>query len=297
MVISRLPRIDHMARTLGAPIAVLFVWDVAVTAVYLKVPHSVRALELPLSLFGTVIALFIGFMANASYARWWEARGAWGAMTTASRNLAREALTFCGGAEAGAARNIAHEIVRLQIGYVNLLRTTLRGTPPSSEAAAYLPAALFGQLDRLSATAVVTRIGRLASEAVSDGLIDPFARVRIETTLVEITGAQGAMERIKNTPLPSHYRFFPYLFARVFCVLLPFAVVDDLGIYTPLGSTLVGLMFLMALQIGLDLMDPFANGLHDVPLTTICRTIETDLLAMMGEAPPDEIVPKDGVLW
>ena len=47
MVISRLPRIDHMARTLGAPIAVLFVWDVAVTAVYLKVPHSVRAVELP----------------------------------------------------------------------------------------------------------------------------------------------------------------------------------------------------------------------------------------------------------
>ena len=80
-------------------------------------------------------------------------------------------------------------------------------------------------------------------------------------------------------------------------MLLPFTVVDDLGIYTPLGSTLVGLMFLMALQIGHDLMDPFANGLHDVPLTAICRTIEIDLLGMIGEAAPDKITPKNGVLW
>ena len=115
-------------------------------------------------------------------------------------------------------------------------------------------------------------------------MLDPFARVRIDATLVDIANAQGGLERIKNTPLPSQYRFFPSFFAKIFCIILPFAVVQDLGIYTPVGSALVGLMFLMAVEIGLDLMDPFANSIYDVPMTAMCRTVEIDLLQMMGEA-------------
>ena len=128
------------------------------------------------------------------------------------------------------------------------------------------------------AHAVLTAIGRLAGTAQRDGLIDGFARLRLETTLVDLANAQGGLERIRNTPLPVHYTVFPSLFARVFCVLLPFAVVDDLGLFTPVGSTLVSLMFLMALQIGRDLGEPFADGVHAVTTQAICRTIEIDRL-------------------
>ena len=297
MVVSKYPRIDHLARALSAPFILLFIWDVAVTIVYLKVPHIFRVLELPLSLFGTAIALFIGFMVNASYARWWEARILWGLMTNASRSLAREALCFCEGAN-GATPEIARAIVRAQIGYVYVLKSTLRGEPAGPEVATYIPAADVSRDARApGTTATLLRIGRLAGQAARDGVIDAFARVRIESTLVDITNAQGGMDRIKNTPLPSQYRFFPYLFARLFCILLPFAVVNDLGIFTPVGSALVGLMFLMAVQIGLDLMNPFANGIHDVPMTAICRTIEIDLLNMMGEPAPEKVTPERGVLW
>ncbi len=51
----------------------------------------------------------------------------------------------------------------------------------------------------------------------------------------------------------------------------------------PLGSALVGLVFLMAVQIGRDLMDPLANDIHDVPMTAPCRTIEIDRLQMIGD--------------
>ena len=137
----------------------------------------------------------------------------------------------------------------------------------------------------------------MAATALKAGMMDPYARVQIEATLVDIANAQGGMERIKNTPLPSQYRFYPMFFTHVFCVLLPFAVVNDLGLYTPFGSALVGLMFLMALQIGHDLMDPFADDIYDVPMTAMCRTIEIDLLQMMGEPAPGPIKPAQGVLW
>jgi putative membrane protein len=48
----------------------------------------------------------------------------------------------------------------------------------------------------------------------------------VERVLIDIANAQGGMERIKNTPLPNGFRFFPNLFTRVFCVLLPIALVD-----------------------------------------------------------------------
>ena len=294
MIVTTAPYARHSARALAIPLLVLFLWDVAVTLIFLKLPFKVRPLELPLSLFGTAIALFVGFLVNASYARWMEARALWGAMANASRGLARQALTFCPAGDRPAI--LVRKIVRLQIAYVNITRATLRGEALPQDAEAYLGPDQTGAVAnvRNKANAVLTEIGHLAAQVLAT---DSVARVRIEATLVDIDAAAGGMDRLKTTPLPSHYRFFPSLFARVFCVLLPFTVVEDLGLYTPVGSALVSLMFLMALQIGHDLMNPFAGTIYDVPMSAICRTIEIDLLQMIGEPAPEKIEPKDGILW
>jgi putative membrane protein len=58
------------------------------------------------------------------------------------------------------------------------------------------------------------------------------------------------------------------------------------------------MMFMAVLAIGDDLVDPFANTRHDLPLDTMCRTIEIDLLQGLGESAPSAItVDEDGVLW
>ncbi len=299
MIVSRVPRFDHALRQIALPLFFLFLWDVVVTLIYFKLTPHIRPLELQFSLFGSALALFVGVSVNAAYARWWEARGLWGLMINASRNVARQALTFCDETVPDARIGLGREMAKAQIAYVNVLRAALRGQPVPVEAATYLPPHWAASLDIKvnKPNAILTDIGRLAAEAHALGMIDPFARVRIDTTLVDIANAQGGMERIKNTPLPSQYRFFPSLFAKIFCAILPFAVVQDLGIYTPVGSALVGLMFLMAVEIGLDLMDPFANGIYDVPMTAMCRTVEIDLLQMMGEPAPEKIAPVDNVLW
>ena len=299
MIVSRVPRVGHAFRKIAVPLICLFLWDVVVTIVYFKVTPHVRPIELQFSLFGSALALFIGVSVNAAYGRWWEARGLWGLMINASRNVAREALTFCDETMPNARVGLGREIARAQIAYVNVLRASLRGEPTPPEARTYLAPERAASLETMvnKQNAILTDIGRLAAEAHRLGMLDPFARVRIDTTLVDIANAQGGMERIKNTPLPSQYRFFPSFFAKVFCVILPFAVVQDLGVYTPVGSALVGLMFLMAVEIGLDLMDPFAGSIYDVPMSAMCRTVEIDLLQMMGEPAPEKIRPVDDVLW
>lgn len=299
MIVSGTPRIGHAFKEIIVPLAILFVWDVIVTLFFYLVTPNMRPIELPLPLFGSALALFLSIRDNAAYARWWEARGLWGLMINASRNIAREAIVFCDESVPGARDGIIRDIVRHQIAYVNVLRTSLRGEEMATEAGTYLPdretAAVSAIVNKPNM--ILTNLGRLATEAQKTGMIDTFSRVRMETTLVDIANAQGGMERIKNTPLPAQYRFFPALFTRVFCVVLPFAIVQNLGIYTPVGSTLVGLMLLILLQIGDDLKDPFSNDIHDVPMTSMCRTVEIDLLQMIGDPAPPKIEPEDGVLW
>ena len=82
------------------------------------------------------------------------------------------------------------------------------------------------------------------------------------------------------------------------CFLLPLAMVSSLGWFTPLGSTLVGFIFLALDKIGRDLEDPFDNTIHDIPLTSISRTIEIDLRQILNETnPPEPLVVVEGVLW
>jgi putative membrane protein len=294
MIVTASPRLTQIIREVWKPLAVLFVWDVAVTGFYLWSPFS--APSLPLTIFGTVLALFLGFRDNSAYQRWWEGRVLWGAMINASRSIAREARNFLPMDEA---RDMRRSIVLRQVAYVNALRTQLRRQTPDEEVLRFLSKGeAEPSLKRTNvANGLLDGTGRRINDARLAGWIDTIQQARMESTLVDIANAQGGMERLKNTPLPNQFRFFPTFFTHLFCVLLPIGLVETLGVATPLGSTIAGLMFLAALQIGDDLVDPFANTVHDVPLSAMCRTIEIDLLQAIGEEPQPPLQPVKGVLW
>ena len=56
-------------------------------------------------------------------------------------------------------------------------------------------------------------------------------------------------------------------------------------------------MFLMAVQIGDQLADPLTDGVYDVPMTAISRTVEIDLVQMLGGEAPRPIAPVEQVLY
>jgi ion channel-forming bestrophin family protein len=120
----------------------------------------------------------------------------------------------------------------------------------------------------------------------------------MDESLNDLIDAQGGSEKIKNTPMPRQYDYLPQIFVHMYCILLPLALVSSLGWLTPLGSTLVGFIFLALDKSGRDVEDPFDNRVHDIPLTAMCRTIEINLRQILGETeiPPDA-KPVDGVLW
>ena len=295
MIVNGAPSATQIAREVWKPLTILFVWDVVVTGTYYTV--TFQAPELPLTIFGSALALFLGFRSNSAYQRWWEGRGLWGLMINASRNLARATRNFMPDPDAA---DMKREIVLRQIAYVNALRCQLRRQKPDEHVLHMLPRgdADLALMRSNVANGILDGVGRRLDQARRQGWIDTIQQAQVEAVLVDIANAQGGMERLKNTPLPIQYRFLPKLFTHLFCVLLPIGLVETLQFATPLGSTIAGLMFLAVLAIGDDLVDPFANTVHGLPLSAMCRTIEIDLLQAIGaEAPPPLQPDEDGVLW
>ena len=299
MVLPESARLPRMLLSLARPLDVLLIGDILVTLAYVYLPHPEFELPiLPMTLLGSALALFLGFRNNNAYNRWWEARTLWGAMVNASRSYGRAVMHMID--KRPESHDLRYALVVRQVAYVNALRCHLRRQPPLEEIRPFLGE---GEAEGIKSVAnvpnaILNETAALLSDAMRQGWMDSIRRTQIERLLVDMSNAQGGMERIKNTPLPREYAYFPTLFVHVFCILLPVGLVDSLGIYTPLASTIVGFMMLAMDRIGSDLQDPFENREHDVPLTSICRTIQIDLEQLCGEpdAPPP-VRPVNHVLW
>jgi putative membrane protein len=295
LIIRRQLDLFRLGRLVGPPLALLLAYDVLITVFYVGFGWRWISIDdLPLPLLGSAIALVVTLRNNASYDRWWEARSLWGSVVNNSRSFARGLITMTDDPALQAS------LIRHQIAYALALRCHLLRLAPWDALASYLPADTLSGL-RAAANvpaAIHVAMARQLAAARIRKCIDSVSATALDLTLSALANAQGGLERIKNTPLPRQYNQFPQVFTRVYCLLLPLGLVHDLTYLTPVGSTVIGFMFLALDRIGRDLEDPFENTLHDIPMQAITRTIEADLLHAIGsESVPAPVGVRDGVLW
>ena len=307
MIVATRERLPRMIGGLGPALVSLVAWDTLFVLLY-KVLHWtwLGSDSLPLGSFGTIIGIIVGFRNGSAYGRWWEARTLWGAIVNRSRTFGRQVLTtVSSGADASsqqqaAVASVQRELVLHQVAYVHALRQQLRSLDPVPEVMRMFPQQDPSQLARSKNLALTlqTDMSAMLVAAHRRGWLDAWQWQAMDQSLALLMDSQGGLERIKNTPMPKQFDFFPRLFVQIYCLLLPAGMVSSLGWYTPLGSALVGFMFLALEKIGRDLEDPFENCIHDVAMTAIATTIEINLRQMLGETklpPPSQ--PVDGILW
>lgn len=305
MIVPQSKNLTHLLVFIAKPLAILFAFDMIVAIAYVYGELTWIALpHIPLTIFGGAIGVVVGFRNNSSYARWWEARKLWGLVVNYSRCIARQALTMIvpqpQDEDAQEAVELRRKIVVLQVAYVHALRGHLRQHESWPELERILPLEEVEQLrgQKNVPFAIQQRMAELLNVAYQRGWVDTIRWQAMDRTLTELANAQGGAERIKNTPMPKQYDFFPRVFVTVYILLLPFGLVANLQLLTPIGSALVGFIFLALDAIGRDLEAPFENLIHDVPLTSITRTIEINLTQVLGDGElPEPITATDGVLW
>lgn len=297
MVVVDRFRVTDTLREVWRPLAALFLLDTLVTVAYVGLGWTwIVPAGLPLPLLGTGLAVFLGVRNNTAYARWWEARTLWGAVINGSRSFARSLTLLVLPAEAQALR---HALVHHQIAWTHALRCLLRREDPAADIAPFLPPAT---LARIAAAAnppfaIQREMAELLAAGRRDAWLDSVAAASLNGTLSALTDAQGGLERIRNTPMPQQYAAFSRVFVTAYCLMLPFGIVPDLNVLTPLGSALIGFVFLALDESGRHLEDPFLQSAYDVPMSAITRTVEIDLRQAIGDADiPPPLHPVRGVL-
>lgn len=305
MVVQKNPSWLRILRQVWRPLCLFLFVAMVVTVLELR-SHPFKAIPVPditLSVIAAALGVLLGFRTNSAYGRWWEARQLWGRLVNNSRSLARQAVSFSaygGGGRQSEADRFARTLVTSQIAYVHALRCALRNQRAWPDIGNFLDpetlAALQGEQN--VPAALLQRMGQYAANAADAGLLTEWRLQRIDATLSDITDVQGGCERIKNTPLPRQYDHYPELFVKIYCLLLPTVLVQELGWLTPVVTGLVSFVLLVLNRIGKNLEDPFENQVYDTPMTALSRTIEINLLQALGEEKlPPAIGPVKGVLW
>lgn len=301
MIVPSAPHLSKLLTYVGKPLAYLIVYDIAIVMAYRLLGWHWLGLEhIPLTLFGSAIGIVLSFRNAQAYDRWWEARKIWGSIVNNTRSWARQVMGITVPGSEPMVKLVQHELIYEQMAWTQALRQHLRGLEPWEAIAPFLPAEQIEELrkEKNVPLALHYAMGQRIGERCQAKWFDTLTWSQMDDTLNDLADAQGGCERIKSTPFPKQYDYFPRLFVHMFCLLLPLALVPTLGWRTPFGSTLVGFIFLALDKIGRDLENPFDNKIYDVPLTAICTTIEINLRQALGETNlPEPVKPIQGVLW
>lgn len=287
---------------------VLFLFDLTISILYVYLGCTWLGLSaLPLAIIGGALSIFLAFRNNSAYDRWWEARSLWGSLVNTARTFSRQVLTMVEGADSSPTDdsngpwNLSKQhLVEVQIAYVHALRCHLRGQNPFPELESRFAPDLLGYLrtQRNVPIAILLIMGQALRNFADHGRIDSIRFTALDKTLSDLCNVQGACERIKNTPLPRQYHYFPRLLVAMYSVLLPLGLVEGLGMLTPAVSTLISFIFLSLDTIGKEIESPFDYTVNDTPMTSLTRSIEINLLQNLGsDRLPADIRPIEGFVY
>lgn len=134
--------------------------------------------------------------------------------------------------------------------------------------------------------------------------IDDFRHMELQKILNDFYTHQGKAERIKKFPFPRQYGGTSFILVAIFIFLVPFGFASEFsklganGVWLSVPfSILVSWIYIIMELVGDYSENPFEGMGNDIPMLSLCRTIEIDLLEMLDEDEiPAAIQAKNGVI-
>lgn len=294
---------------------------------WLSVPWPVVAL------LGTATAFIVGFKNVQTYNRTWEARQIWGAAMSASRSWTMMCRDFIED------RAMSKEIIYRHFAWLTALRYQLRADrswetinqahnkeykrfytipekeiPIETELSKYLSKQDLenSRAKNNRAFYLLSLQGNSLKKLYDEGSLDNFRFMSMHNIVSEFSGHQGKSERIKNFPYPRQYATVNSMFVRLFCILLPFALLGEFNnLNNDMAGALKGYMVWFVIpfsaliswvytsldQVGESTENPFEGNANDVPISQMSRTVEIDIREMLGEVDlPPVLKPQNNIV-
>jgi putative membrane protein len=302
----------------------LLLWSAIPTVLYQVLDWKWLTIPWPVAaLLGTATAFIVGFKNLQTYNRTWEARQIWGAAMSGSRSWAMMCRDFIED------ESRSREIIYRHFAWLTALRYQLRAgrtwestdksynreykrfytvpekeIPLEKELLKYIPnEEMENILDKNNKAAQLLSLQSNALKKLyKDGLLDNFRFLGMHDKLTQFSDHQGRSERIKNFPYPRQYATICDLLVKLFCLLLPLALLGEFNhlnmvwLVIPF-SVLISWVYTSLDQVGESTENPFEGNANDVPISQMSRTVEIDIREMLGEVDlPPAMKPQNDIV-
>lgn len=236
---------------------------------YYKLPHFEVT---PFEYTGAVLGLVLAYRTSAGHDRWWEARKLWGAIVNQCRNLLITSWNY-----GGDNKQWCKEMTKWVIAFSFATKEFLRLQIDFEDIKDLLSDSEIAELQNAEHMPVFAsnKIAALLAQGRDRHYFDGFTFQAFETQRAALIDSLGGCERILKTPMPLVFVIKSRRFILIYLLLLPFSLIQPMGLMSAAIALLVAYPLLSLDRIGLELQNPFsASNLSHLPLETICDGIK-----------------------
>lgn len=250
---------------------------------HFKLPVSQPILESVIS--SIVLGLLLVFRTNTAYERFWEGRKIWGIVNDV-RNLARQIWVSIDEINPED-RDKKIRILRLVVAFAVATKLHLRGEPVNKELEELMSISKYLTLKTMNnpPLEIAFWIGDYLQLQYNRNCINSYQLIAIQELLNSLVDSLGACERILKTPIPLAYAIHLKQLLLLYCLLLPFQLVHNLGWWTGAIVGLISFTLFGIEAIGLEIENPFGYDPNDLPLDTICNTMKRNIEDLISLTP------------
>jgi putative membrane protein len=230
-----------------------------------------------------VLGLLLVFRTNTAYERFWEGRKAWGTIVNNVRNLSRSiwvAITETDSLH----RKEKEQVLQLLVAFAIATKLHLRSQSIDENLDRFVSPLQSIKLQQTNNAPleIAFWIGDYLQAKQEQGQISLYQMSELQRLLDSLVDMLGACERILRTPMPMAYAIHLKQLLLLYCLLLPFQVVDELKWYTAPAVALVSFTLFGIEAIGVEIENPFGTDPNDLPLDAICNTIQGNVNDLIG---------------
>lgn len=261
------------------------VFGVFISALYylrLPVYHPIFGTVIP----SIVLGLLLVFRTNTAYERFWEGRKFWGNLVNNIRNLSRQIWVSIIEIEPQD-REDKISALWLLVAFAVATKLHLRSEPINSELKELLPSNKYFQLTTMNnpPLEVAFWIGDYLQQQYNRHCLTTYQLISLQDLLNRMVDSLGGCERILKTPMPLAYAIHLKQLLLIYCLLLPFQVVQNLGWWTGAIVALISFTLFGIEAIGIEIENPFGYDPNDLPLDAICNTMKRNTEDLISLTP------------
>lgn len=237
--------------------------------------------------FNLVLGLLLVFRTNTAYDRYWEGRKLWGQIVVTTRNLSRQIWVNVRESEKELDRSDKTATLNLLNAFALTTKLTLRKEEPNAEVEALVTPEQYQELKEAKTPALklITWISYYLQSQYEKERLSSYQFTALNQLLDNLVEGFTGCDRISKTPIPVSYAIYLKRVTLIYCLALPFQSVATVGWWTGLIVGVISFVLLGIEQIGNEIEDPFGLDPNDLPLDTICQTIQDNLDDLQKTSP------------